>query len=69
MADIIGYAALTLNLFSMTMKNVLYLRMLSICANSMYIGHIRFKLRGHSRYLHNCNAPFGLMLLIEERAL
>lgn len=39
MADIIGYAALTLNLLSMTMKNVLYLRALSICANSMYIAY------------------------------
>ncbi len=37
MVDIIGYSALILNLFSMTMKNVLHLRMLAIGANSIYI--------------------------------
>lgn len=37
MVDIIGYSALTLNLFSMTMKKVLHLRILAISANSIYI--------------------------------
>jgi hypothetical protein len=34
---VIGYAALALNLTSMTMKNVLYLRWLSLLANIIYL--------------------------------
>lgn len=33
----IGYAALVLNLCSMTMKNVFYLRLLSLLANIIYL--------------------------------
>lgn len=33
----IGYTALLLNTFSMTMKNVLYLRVFSLLANLIYI--------------------------------
>jgi len=34
---IIGYIALGLNLTSMTMKNILYLRVLSLIANFLYL--------------------------------
>ena len=37
MIHVIGYAALLLNLTSMTMKNMLYLRYLSMIANGMYV--------------------------------
>lgn len=37
MIDVIGYTALLLNTISMTMKNVLYLRILSLIANLIYI--------------------------------
>lgn len=37
MVHMIGYTALLLNTFSMTMKNVLYLRVLSLIANLIYI--------------------------------
>jgi hypothetical protein len=37
MIHLIGYAALLLNTLSMTMKNVLYLRALSLVANLIYI--------------------------------
>ncbi|MCD9854498.1 hypothetical protein LUD75_07260 [Epilithonimonas sp. JDS] len=37
MVQIIGYAALTLNLISMSMKSVLYLRVCSLIANAIYI--------------------------------
>lgn len=37
MVQIIGYAALTLNLISMSMKNILYLRVCSLTANAIYI--------------------------------
>lgn len=37
MIHMIGYAALLLNTFSMTMKNVLYLRVLSLLANLIYL--------------------------------
>ena len=37
MVQTIGYAALTLNLISMSMKNVLYLRVCSLIANAIYI--------------------------------
>jgi hypothetical protein len=35
----IGYVALTLNLVSMSMSNLLYLRVLSLIANAIYIGY------------------------------
>ncbi|MCX8534127.1 hypothetical protein [Chryseobacterium luquanense] len=37
MIQIIGYAALTLNLISMSMKNILYLRVCSLTTNAIYI--------------------------------
>lgn len=37
MIHIVGYIALALNLMSMTMKNVLYLRILSAIANLIYV--------------------------------
>lgn len=37
MVHLIGYIALLLNTFSMTMKNVFYLRVLSLIANLIYI--------------------------------
>ncbi|MEM1137746.1 MAG: hypothetical protein AAGI07_18045 [Bacteroidota bacterium] len=37
MIDLIGYAALGLNLLSMTMKDILYLRLFSFLANVSYI--------------------------------
>jgi drug/metabolite transporter (DMT)-like permease len=37
MIHILGYIALVINLTSMTMKNVIYLRFLSLIANAIYI--------------------------------
>ena len=37
MVDLIGYIGLTINLLSMTMKDILWLRWLSIVANFIYI--------------------------------
>ncbi len=37
MVQIIGYTALSLNLISMSMKNVLYLRVCSLLANAIYV--------------------------------
>lgn len=37
MIDLIGYIGLTMNLLSMTMKDILWLRWFSIVANSIYI--------------------------------
>jgi len=37
MIHLIGYSALTLNLFSMMMKNILKLRVLSLVANAIYL--------------------------------
>lgn len=37
MVQIIGYTALSLNLISMSMKNILYLRVCSLVANAIYI--------------------------------
>ena len=37
MIHLLGYSALTLNLFSMTRKDILYLRWLSLLANGIYI--------------------------------
>ena len=37
MIHIIGYSALALNLFSMTQKDMVYLRVLSLLANGIYI--------------------------------
>lgn len=37
MIEMIGYLGLTLNLISMTMKNIYYLRVLSLLANIIYI--------------------------------
>lgn len=37
MVQIIGYTALSLNLISMSMKNVFYLRILGLVANTIYI--------------------------------
>jgi hypothetical protein len=37
MINALGFLALTLNLTSMTMKNIFYLRVLSLIANSLYI--------------------------------
>ncbi len=37
MIDAIGYSALSLNIISMGMKNIFYLRVCSLIANSIYI--------------------------------
>lgn len=37
MTDALGFLGLTLNLTSMAMKNILYLRSLSLIANAIYI--------------------------------
>lgn len=37
MIQIIGYTALSLNLISMSMKNVLYLRAFGLVANAIYV--------------------------------
>ena len=37
MTNALGFFALILNLTSMTMKNILYLRVLSLLANTIYI--------------------------------
>jgi hypothetical protein len=37
MVQIIGYTALSLNLISMSMKNILYLRVCSLLANAVYV--------------------------------
>lgn len=37
MTHFIGYSALALNLFSMTRKNMVYLRALSLMANGIYV--------------------------------
>ncbi|AYB33564.1 YgjV family protein [Chryseolinea soli] len=37
MTNALGFLALTLNLTSMTMKDILYLRTLSLVANAIYI--------------------------------
>lgn len=37
MANMLGYMGLLLNLSSMAMKEVLYLRILSLCANMIYM--------------------------------
>lgn len=37
MTNALGFLALTLNLTSMTMKDILYLRVLSLIANTLYI--------------------------------
>lgn len=37
MTNALGFLALTLNLTAMTMKGILYLRVLSLVANSVYI--------------------------------
>ena len=37
MTNALGFLALTLNLTSMTMKDILYLRFLSLVANTIYI--------------------------------
>jgi len=37
MIHLVGYSALSLNLLSMTMKNILYLRFLSLIANAIYL--------------------------------
>jgi hypothetical protein len=37
MINALGFLALTLNLTSMTMKDILYLRVLSLLANTIYI--------------------------------
>ncbi len=37
MMHLVGYSALTLNLISMTMKNVLHLRVISLLANGIYL--------------------------------
>jgi hypothetical protein len=37
MIDALGFAALTLNLTSMAMKEILYLRLLSLIANAIYV--------------------------------
>ena len=37
MTNVIGYIGLFLNLSSMAMKEVLYLRVLSLCANIIYV--------------------------------
>ncbi|KYG73718.1 hypothetical protein AWW68_13630 [Roseivirga spongicola] len=39
MIHIIGYSALGINLLSMTMKNILMLRVLSLIANMIYIAY------------------------------
>ena len=37
MINALGFLALSLNLTSMTMKNMMYLRVMSLSANSLYI--------------------------------
>jgi hypothetical protein len=37
MTNALGFLALTLNLTAMTMKDILYLRVLSLVANALYI--------------------------------
>lgn len=37
MLQVIGYTALSLNLISMSMKNILYLRICSLLANVIYM--------------------------------
>ncbi len=37
MIHLIGYSALVVNLLSMTMNNILYLRLLSLLGNGIYI--------------------------------
>ena len=37
MIHLVGYSALTLNLFSMMMKSILKLRILSLVANAIYL--------------------------------
>lgn len=37
MIDIIGYSGLIFNLLSMTMKDVIHLRLLALCGNLIYI--------------------------------
>ncbi len=37
MTHFLGYSALVLNLISMSMKNVLYLRIFSMVANAIYV--------------------------------
>jgi hypothetical protein len=37
MTNVLGFLALTLNLTAMTMKGILYLRVLSLVANAIYI--------------------------------
>lgn len=54
MVDIIGYSALTLNLFSMTMKKVLHLRILAIGANSIYNLWIVLTCDAFHNRLYNC---------------
>lgn len=39
MIQVIGYLALSLNLISMSMKNVLYLRVLGLVANAIYVAY------------------------------
>lgn len=39
MIQIIGYTALSLNLISMSMKNVLYLRVFGLVANAIYVAY------------------------------
>lgn len=39
MVQIIGYTALSLNLISMSMKNILYLRVCALVANIIYIAY------------------------------
>ena len=39
MAEVLGYTALSLNLISISLKNVLYLRVCSLIANVIYIGY------------------------------
>ena len=37
MINIIGYFGLIFNLLSMTMKNIIHLRLLALCGNLIYI--------------------------------
>lgn len=37
MVQVIGYTALSINLISMSMKNILYLRVLGLVANAVYV--------------------------------
>lgn len=39
MTDIIGYLGLILNLSSMTMKNIIHLRIMALCANTIYVAY------------------------------